>query len=241
MFNWEALIWGALAGFVVITICSVIRYFKENAEENFELSADGVKQVAEYRTYIVNQWINLLSFWFDIDAKETQTKLTLIDANKNGLYFYHQNLEVYAMFDWTRDTMDVKTTVWVDPEGYKVHSKRFGIVNGGLEAEKLLEFVKIAKKEHYGLYELSPEEVNDITKELAKQDDAFNNEEEANCHLFNYMADLMILARDEKFRNDKKFMNIYMGLVYHFWQTKGDLFMKYLTEEDDPSDDEDNE
>ena len=245
MMDWNALLIGTLAGFVIITVGAVIRYFKENAEENFELSEDGVKQVAEYRTYIVNQWINLLAFWFGIDAKQAQTKLTLIDANKNGVYFYHENLIVYAMFDWMHNFMDVKTTVWVEPDGYKVHSKRFPLPSGGLQEDKLLEFVKTAKKEHYGLYEISEEEVVAITKDIAAQEDGFEDEIQANCHLFNYMADLMILARQEKFRNDKRFMETYMGLLFHFWQTKGPEFLKFLMddedEEDDQPQDEDNE
>ena len=223
----EQFLW--FIGVVVVLIIGVIvvkRIFEPG--EEYELTNDALQQIAECRTYLVNQWICLLAFWFGIKTEQAQTKLVTPGPNQNGIYFFYQNLEIYAFFDWETETMTVKTSVYDEDDGYLSHSKVFSIKNGMLESEKLFNFIYQAKEEHYGIYELTAEDVIGLTKQLKISKQAFESEDAALEHLFDNMADFMMLMRQKKFRNDKKLIKIYMGLVFWLWQKHGKEFLQFL-------------
>lgn len=192
-----------------------------------------LQHIAEYRTYMINQWICLLAFWFDISADDAKTKLTTPGANFNGLYFFHQNLEVYTLFNWGDYKMHVKTNVYTEDKGYLTHEKVFSLADGSLDADRLFKFIEIARIEHYGAYELTKQDVIDITRQLKIIEQPFESRDAALEHLFNHMADLMILAREKKFRNDRRFMKVYMGLTFYLWQEYGKEFLEFLSEEEE--------
>ena len=202
------------------------------------LNEEGLKQVAEYRTYLVNQWICLLAFWFGIKTEEAQTKLTTPGINQNGVFFFHQNIEVYALFDWDTQKMEVKTNVFDEEKGYATHVKVFSLSDGSLQSDRLHKFILKAKEEHYGVYELSADDVIEITKQLRISGEAFPTEEAAKTYLFNNMADLIVMMRKKNLRNNKKLMQVYMGLIYYLWKQYGDDFLKFLKVEDEPQEKE---
>lgn len=224
---------------VIVAIIGVIWFLKSQGiafgveEEEYELTNEAMQQIAECRTYLVNQWICLLAFWFGIKTEQAQTKLVAPGPNRNGIYFFFQNIEIYAYFDWEKEQMEVKTSVYDEDDGYITHNKTFSIKNGTLESEKLFEFIYQAKEEHYGIYELSAEDVIGITKQLKISRQAFESEDAAKQHLFDNMADLMMLMRQKKFRNDKKLIKIYMGLIFWLWQQHGKDFLEYLEMSDE--------
>lgn len=197
-------------------------------EEEVQLNEDGLKQIAEHRTYLINQWICLLAFWFDVKVEDAQTKLTTCGINQNSIYFFYENIEVYAFFDWGSNTMEVKTSVYDEDEGYLVHDKTFSLDNGSLDSGGLFNFIQQAKEEHYGKYEISAEDVIGIVKQIKVMSKDFPSEDAAKNHLFNNMADLMIVMRQKKLRNNSKLMKVYMGLVYYLWAQYGKEFIKFL-------------
>ena len=230
--QWFILIWVVI--FVIAGIW-LMRYIYKSTyieEQELQINEDGLKQIAEHRTYLVNQWICLLAFWFDIDVKKAQTKLTTPGINQNTVYFFFENLEIYAIFDWDRNAMEVKTSVFDEDEGYLTHNKVFSIANGSLDTAALFAFVQQAKEEHYGKYEITADEVIEIVKQIKTMSKAFPSEDAAENHLFNNMADLMIIMRQKKLRNNPKLMKVYMGLVYYLWAQYGKEFLKFLEVEE---------
>ena len=203
-------------------------------ETVLEPTEEGLNLISEYRTYIVNQWICLLAFWCGIKVEDAKTKLVAPGLNQNGIYFFYQNLEVYAFFSWEHNSMEVKTSVYDEVEGYITHDKVFSIGNGSLDTENLHKFIEQAKQEHFGIYDITAEDVVGITKQLKITDQAFESEDAAKNHLFNNMADWMIAMRSKKLRNNRKLMKVYMGIVFWFWQQYGDEYLKFLemTEEE---------
>ena len=226
-------LWVVFIAFLLIVFYKMGGNFGVEEEVEVQLNEDGMQQVAEYRTYIVNQWICLLAFWCGISADDAKTKLTTPGANFNGLYFFHQNLEVYALFNWDGYKMHVKTSVYTEDKGYLTHEKVFSLADGSLDADKLFKFIEVARIEHYGEYELTKQDVIDITRQLKVIEQPFESRDAALEHLFNHMADLMILAREKKFRNDKRFMKVYMGLTFCLWQEYGKEFLEFLSEEEE--------
>ena len=68
-------------GLAVIGITAVLLvwYWFSNRTEYVEESIGGdqeaiLQSIAEYRTYIINQWLSLLAFWLGIKVDEAQTK-----------------------------------------------------------------------------------------------------------------------------------------------------------------------
>ena len=106
-----------LIGFLVLLLIAavyrLIRKSDETYEEEIEQEVSGelLQHIAEYRSYMVNQWVCLLAFWFNIKPEDAQTKLLCPSPNQNAVYFFHENIEVYAFFNWNENTMEVKTSV----------------------------------------------------------------------------------------------------------------------------------
>ena len=86
------IVWICLGFATGIMVRIIVKYFIDRNSAEEEYSDEAVerinKSVAEYRTYIVNQWICLLAFWCGISADDAKTKLTTPGANFNGLYFF---------------------------------------------------------------------------------------------------------------------------------------------------------
>ena len=224
---------------ILVLIGALIYFFKDKIVAQEEVVIDeepnaALQHIAEYRTYMINQWICLLAFWFDIKSEEAQTKLTCPGFNQNTVYFFHENLEVYTFFDWNAEVMTVKTSVFREDEGYQTHEKRFTLAGKDLKTKELFEFIQQAKNEHYDYYDLSAGDVITITKQLKIAAKGFPSNDAAKNHLFDHMADLMILMRDKKLCNNKGLFKTYMALVYWFWNTYGAEFLQYLnmTEEE---------
>lgn len=228
--NSNTWIWVVL---LVLAVCAAIYFIlnKMSVEEEViidEESNAALQHIAEYRTYMVNQWICLLGFWFNIEVKPTQTKLTTPGLNQNGVYFFYENLEVYTLFDWELMKMEVKTSIYDEHEGYAVRKKVFKISDGSLESDKLFNFIYEAKGIVQGMYNITPDEVIGVVKQLKTLSKPFESEEAAKNHFFNQMADLMLLMRQKKLRNNHKLLKTYMGLVYYLWSKFGDDFLKFL-------------
>ena len=155
---------GLLVLLLIATVWQLIRKSDETYEEVEQEVADELLQhIAEYRSYMVNQWVCLLAFWFNIKPEDAQTKLLCPSPNQNAVYFFHENIEVYAFFNWNDNIMEVKTSVFDEEDGYISHDQVFRIANGSLETDKLFNFISQAKKEHYGYYDLSADDVITIT------------------------------------------------------------------------------
>ena len=203
----------------------------EQPEEYFE-------QIAEHRTYMVNQWVTLLGFWLNTEVTKEMVKLTMPDYNLNLLYFYHDDMEIATYFDWGKDIMVVKATVYNDMEGYWCRTAMFSMKNKVFENDKLYKFIQVAQMAHYDQHELSAEDVIDVAKEIKNLNQPFQDDAAAKRYYFNVMADLVMLARKKKFRRDKKFMKIYASLFHHMWNTTGEEFIEFLNSEDEPKKDE---
>ena len=218
---------------ILALVGALILFFKDKIMTQEEViideeSNDALQHIAEYRTYMVNQWICLLGFWFNIEVKPTQTKLTSPGLNQNGIYFFYENLEVYTLFDWELMKMEVKTSIYDEHDGYAVRKKIFKISDGSLESDKLFNFICEARGIVQGMYNITPDEVIGVVKQLKTLSKPFESEEAAKNHFFNQMADLMLLMRQKKLRNNHKLLKTYMGLVYYLWSKFGDDFLKFL-------------
>ena len=221
-----------LIGFFVLLIGAVVGHLIRKSDETYEeveqeVSSELLQHIAEYRSYMVNQWVCLLAFWFNIKPEDAQTKLLCPSPNHNAVYFFHENIEVYAFFSWDDNTMEVKTSVFDEEDGYISHDQVFRITNGSLETDKLFDFISQAKKEHYGFYGLSADDVITITKQLKLlPKDA--NQDAVKLQYFDTMAEFMLLMRQKKNRNNRKLFKTYMRLVDFLWQNYSDEFLKYL-------------
>lgn len=226
---------GVAVLFIVAMVWHLLQKYEETYEEvEQEVSSELLQHIAEYRSYMVNQWVCLLAFWFNIKPEDAQTKLLCPSPNQNAVYFFHENIEVYAFFSWNDNTMEVKTSVFDEDDGYISHDQVFRIANGSLETDKLFDFISQAKKEHYGYYGLSADDVIAITKQLnLLPEDA--NKDAVKLQYFDTMAEFMLLMRQKKNRNNRKLFKVYMRLVDFLWQNYGAEFLKYLdmTEDDD--------
>ena len=211
-----------------VVVVHLIRKSDETYEEvEQEVSSELLQHIAEYRSYMVNQWVCLLAFWFNIKPEDAQTKLLCPSPNQNAVYFFHENIEVYAFFSWNDNTMEVKTSVFDEEDGYISHDQMFRIANGSLETDKLFDFISRAKKEHYGYYDLTADDVITITRQLKLlPKDA--NQDAVKLQYFDTMAEFMLLMRQKKNRNNRKLFKIYMRLVDFLWQNYSEEFLKYL-------------
>ena len=217
---------------LVLLIGAVVVHLIRKSDETYEeveqeVSSELLQHIAEYRSYMVNQWVCLLAFWFNIKPEDAQTKLLCPSPNQNAVYFLHENIEVYAFFSWNDNTMEVKTSVFDEEDGYISHDQMFRIANGSLETDKLFDFISRAKKEHYGYYDLTADDVITITRQLKLlPKDA--NQDAVKLQYFDTMAEFMLLMRQKKNRNNRKLFKIYMRLVDFLWQNYGAEFLKYL-------------
>ena len=220
---------GFLVLLLVAAVLHLMRKYEEPYEEEIEPEVAGelLQHIAEYRSYMVNQWVCLLAFWFNIKPEDAQTKLLCPSPNQNAVYFFHENIEVYAFFNWNDNIMEVKTSVFDEEDGYISHDQVFHITNGSLETDKLFNFIAQAKKEHYGYYGLSADDVITITKQLKLlPKDA--NQDAVKLQYFDTMAEFMLLMRQKKNRNNHKLFKTYMKLVDFLWQNYSEEFLKYL-------------
>ena len=222
-----------LIGFLVLLLVAAILHLIRKSEEPYEeeiepeVAGELLQHIAEYRSYMVNQWVCLLAFWFNIKPEDAQTKLLCPSPNQNAVYFFHENIEVYAFFSWNDNTMEVKTSVFDEEDGYISHDQVFRITNGSLETDRLFDFISQAKKEHYGYYGLSADDVIAITKQLKLlPKDA--NQDAIKLEYFDTMAEFMLLMRQKKNRNNHKLFKTYMKLVDFLWQNYSEEFLKYL-------------
>ena len=194
--------------FLVLLIGAVVVHLIRKSDETYEeveqeVSSELLQHIAEYRSYMVNQWVCLLAFWFNIKPEDAQTKLLCPSPNQNAVYFFHENIEVYAFFSWNDNTMEVKTSVFDEDDGYISHDQVFRIANGSLETDKLFDFISQAKKEHYGYYDLSADDVITITKQLKLLPEDINKDA-VKLQYFDTMAEFMLLMRQKKNRNKSK-------------------------------------
>ena len=75
-----------------------------------------------------------------------------------------------------------------------------------------------------------------ITQQIKNLAKGFPSDDAAKNHLFDNMADLMILMRKKKLRNNKNLMQVYSGLVYWLWNSYGKEFLEYLQLDEEPQD-----
>ena len=224
---------------ILALVGALILFFKDKIMMQEEVIVDEesnavLQHIAEYRTYMINQWVCLLAFWVGIKTEDAQTKMTCPGYNQNTLYFFHQNLEIYTFFDWNAEVMTVKTSVFQEDRGYTTHEKPFTLSGKDLKTKELFEFIQRAKNEHYNLYDLTADDVVAVTRELKMLSKPFESDEAAKNHLFDHAADLMITMRDKKLRNNRRLFKVYMGLIFWLWSVYGEEFLTYLnmTEEE---------
>ena len=110
----DKIIGSILIGFFGLLLVAAVWYLIRKSDETYEeveqeVPSELLQHIAEYRSYMVNQWICLLAFWFNIKPEDAQTKLLCPSPNQNAVYFFHENIEVYAFFNWNDNTMEVKT------------------------------------------------------------------------------------------------------------------------------------
>ena len=220
---------GILVLFIVAMVWHLLRKYEETYDEEIEqeVSSELLQHIAEYRSYMVNQWVCLLAFWFNIKPEDAQTKLLCPAPNQNAVYFFHENIEVYAFFNWNDNIMEVKTSVFNEDDGYISHDQVFRIANGSLETDRLFDFISQAKKEHYGYYDLSADDVITITKQLKLLPED-KDKDAVKLQYFDTMAEFMLLMRQKKNRNNHKLFKTYMKLVDFLWQNYSEEFLKYL-------------
>ena len=220
---------GVLVLLLVAEVWNLIRKSNETYEEEIEqeVSSELLQHIAEYRSYMVNQWVCLLAFWFNIKPEDAQTKLLCPSPNQNAVYFFHENIEVYAFFSWNDNIMKVKTSVFDEDDGYISHEQVFRIANGSLETDKLFNFIAQAKKEHYGYYGLSADDVITITKQLKLLPED-KDKDAVKLQYFDTMAEFMIMMRQKKNRSNRKLFKTYIKLVDFLWQNYSEEFLKYL-------------
>lgn len=225
-------LWIPLLFAIVFVLVAYIIYKRQESimyeEVPDDSNADLLQTIAEYRTYMVNQWLCLLAYWFGIESKDAQTKLVCPAPNQNCLYFFHENLEIQAFFNWNAEIMDVRVDIFDGDNGYTPLRQTFSISQGRLENDKLFLFIDKAKKIAYHQGELSADDVISIAKELKVLAKGFESEDAAKLHLFDSAADLMILMRNKKLRNNKKLLKFYMDFVYWLWNTHKKEFLEYL-------------
>ena len=188
-----------LIGFLVLLIGAVVWHLIQKSDETYEeveqeVADELLQHIAEYRSYMVNQWVCLLAFWFNIKVDEAQTKLLCPAPNQNAVYFFYENIEVYTFFSWNDNIMKVKTSVFNEDDGYISHEQVFRIANGSLETDRLFNFISQAKKEHYGYYGLSADDVITITKQL-KLIPEDKDKDSVKLQYFDTMAEFMLLMR----------------------------------------------
>ena len=199
-----------------------------------------LNQISEHRTYIVNQWLGLLGFWLGVEVKSEMVKMTMPDYNLNLLYFYNDNMEVATYFDWGKDQMIVKVTLYSDMEGYWCRTGIFSMRNKVLDNDGLYKFIRIAQSVSHETNELTAEDVVAVAQEIKNLNQPFQDDAAAKRYYFNVMADLIMVARKKKFRRDKRFMKIYASLFHYMWNTTGEEFIEFLNE-DEPQKEESTE
>ena len=79
-----------LIGFLVLLIGAVVVHLIRISDETYEeveqeVSSELLQHIAEYRSYMVNQWVCLLAFWFNIKPEDAQTKLLCPAPNQNAV------------------------------------------------------------------------------------------------------------------------------------------------------------
>jgi hypothetical protein len=187
-----------------------------------------IQQIAEYRTYMVNQLVCLIAFWLKVQPQELQTKLLTPQFNQNVVIIYYENFEVTASFFWETYTVLIKTSIYSDEGEYIEDQKAFNISNNIFENEKLYNFINAAIVRYRNETEVTVEDLGYIIQQLKIQAEGFESEDAAKTYLFNYMSDLMLLMRRKKNRNNKKLMHTFAGLVYWLWNVYGNEFLEFL-------------
>ena len=167
--------------------------------------------------------------------------MTMPDYNLNLLYFYNDNMEVATYFDWGKDQMIVKVTLYSDMEGYWCRTGVFSMKNKVLDNDGLYKFIRIAQSVSHETNELTAEDVIAVAQEIKNLNQPFQDDAAAKRYYFNVIADLLMLARKKKFRRDRKFMKIYASLFHHMWNTTGEEFIEFLNGEDEPQKEESTE
>ena len=206
--------------------------FEEQAE--YELTEEGVKQLSDYRTYMVNQWLCLLAFWFDITVEEAETRMVTPGIDQTGIYFFYENIEVYALFDWQRLLMEVKTSIYEENGGYTKRIKHFKLRDGSFPTDRLYNFVMKSANQHASQNHLTNEDIKMLLPQIKAMGEASNlTEEQLREQFFTYMAELIILMRKKKLLKNKKLVDIYLGLLFYLWSTNSEEFMQFLTQDEE--------
>lgn len=205
----------------------VIYCFLKTRQDEYELTEDGVQQLADYRTYMINQFICLITFWLNVSADDIETKLVTPGINQNGIYIFKDNLEVYAIFDWETCQVEVKTSVFKESGGYFKRLKTFSLRNGSFPTDTMYDFITSACQVHHDEYEIAAEDVDQVVKQLKDMGDSIDKEN-VQYKFYEYMANLMLLMRKKKYRNDKQLLELYLGLMLYLWTAHKEEFLKYL-------------
>ena len=228
-----------IIGSIVLIALTLYWFFfvKPNTEvEEYvdeDAASSATQRIAEYRTYLINQFVSLCGFWLDAKFDESNTKFTCPGFNQNTLYCFVDNLEIYAFFDWNKDSLIVKTSVYTE-KGYIIHKQNFSLATKDLPDAALYKLVKQAQKEHDGLYSLSADEAMSIIKQLRLMKLSFEDEEQSKRVLFQMAADLMMTMRNEKnLRNNKELMLTYSTFIHWFWSVYEEEFLQFLNEDEE--------
>ena len=232
-----------LQTFLIIVVVILLGYFVlkgfgigvEQSEE--VVSGDpeaALQQIAEYRTYMVNQWLCLLAFWLNIKPEDAKTKLLTPNYNQNVLYLYYANIEVAASFLWEDYVVMIKTSVYLEDDTYKEAARVFKFNSNVFNNDEMHKFIQESINIHHDEYELTEDDMIGVVKQLKIAAKGFESEDAAREHLFNYMADLIIVMRQKKNRTNKKLTTTFAGLIFWLWNVYGDEFLQFLdvTEEE---------
>lgn len=195
---------------------------------------EALEQIAEYRTYCINQWISLLAFWLKIEVQGDEIKCTAPAFNQTLVTFLKDNLQIDALFDWECQQMVVESTVYTDCGDYATHKELFNIEDYMLKTEELYAFVSRAKDEYTEFHDLTKEDVLTLTKQLKAISTPYADQKEAQEHFFDTMAELMLMMRRKKFRTNRPLVNIYANLVSYLWSEYSEEFMAFLGAEEKP-------
>ena len=224
---------------IVLVLCVIFLVCKWGfglfeEEVQYELTEEGVKQLSEYRTYMVNQWLCLLTFWFNIKVEEAETKMVTPGIDQTGIYFFYENIEIYTLFDWQRLLMEVKTSIYEENGGYKKRIKHFSFKDGSFPTDRLYNFVLKSINMHASQNHLTPEDMKALLPQIKAMGEAATlSDEEAREHFFTYMAELIILMRKKRLLKNKKLVDTYMGLLFYLWSVYGEEFIQFLTQDEE--------
>lgn len=214
----------------VLTVALGVYAYKRDFGARVEYDTDSILQdMAEYRTYVANQYVQLLMFWLGAtEDQEAQVKLTTPAPNENIVSFIYDNLQIETHFNWPFDEMTVKASYQMDDEHVEFR-KTFSMPGKCLDEGKLYKFICQVKADYLQMFEITSADVVELIRQIAAiSDDAapssINKE-----YFYDKVAGLILaLRRVKRLRNNSLVMQSFAGIIRYIWVNDKEGFLNYL-------------